>query len=348
LDATLDVRFPLLLHSSTLHRFADTLAGITDYHPPTKEHPSSIMSLSNTGGHGRGGQSGRIIGDVINHGKHEFWGKQSVHYHQGMRAGENTLNALCARLVTRGIAAEKGYSSKRFLSDYVSFMTTPGSHNDTYAESFHRDFFSNFAAGAPPEKCAGKEGHNTPTIGGFVMLPPVILASMAQGETLMRKAVVSHLRLTHDSDLLASRAEAYAVLLSQLVQGTPPATALATAGRALSLDLDSMVKRAGGNDGAVVGRAFSTACYITDSFPSVLYLAAAHAGSFEDAVLSNTNLGGENCHRGSALGALMGAAVGEAGIPARFITGLADGPAIKAEIDAFVASLPEFAPPRPL
>jgi hypothetical protein len=45
-------------------------------------HPSSIMSLSNTGGHGRGDQSGRIIGDVINHGKHQFWGKPNMHYHQ--------------------------------------------------------------------------------------------------------------------------------------------------------------------------------------------------------------------------------------------------------------------------
>lgn len=27
-------------------------------------------------------------------------------------------------------------------------MTTPGTHNDTYAESFHRDFFKNWAAGA--------------------------------------------------------------------------------------------------------------------------------------------------------------------------------------------------------
>jgi hypothetical protein len=65
---------------------------ITDYAAPKKEHPSSIMAgaspapcwrtgaltlalraVSNTGGHGRGGQSGRIIGDVINHGKHSFW-----------------------------------------------------------------------------------------------------------------------------------------------------------------------------------------------------------------------------------------------------------------------------------
>jgi hypothetical protein len=33
-------------------------------------------------------------------------------------------------------------------------MTTPGTHNDTYAESFHRDFFKNYAAGVPADKCA--------------------------------------------------------------------------------------------------------------------------------------------------------------------------------------------------
>ena len=50
-----------------------------------------------------------------------------MHYHQGMVAGENTLNAVCTRLVMRGITAERGaYSSQRFLADYVKFMTTPG------------------------------------------------------------------------------------------------------------------------------------------------------------------------------------------------------------------------------
>ncbi len=254
-----------------------------------------------------------------------------------MRAGENTLNAVCARLVTRSITAERGYSSSRFLKDYVSFMTTPGSHNDTYAESFHRDFFANWAAGVPPEKCAGKEGHNTPTIGGFVMLPPVVFANMWRGEALMRKAVVEHLRLTHDSELLASRAELFASLLADLVRGTPAREAIHAAGKQLSMDLPTLVQRAGGNDGLVVGRMFSTACYITDSLPSVLYLAAAHADSFEDAVLSNTNLGGENCHRGSALGAIMGAALGESRIPARFISGLSASAEIKAEIDEFMA-----------
>ena len=36
---------------------------IKGYNAPKERHPGSIMALSNTGGHGRGGQSGRIIGD---------------------------------------------------------------------------------------------------------------------------------------------------------------------------------------------------------------------------------------------------------------------------------------------
>lgn len=63
------------------------------------------MSLSNTGGHGRGGQQGSIIGDVINHGKKKFWGVKGVHYHQGMSAGDNTLNAICARCASASPSA---------------------------------------------------------------------------------------------------------------------------------------------------------------------------------------------------------------------------------------------------
>lgn len=73
---------------------------ISGYAAPKKHHPSSIMNLSSTGGHGRGSQKGDLIGDIINHGKKQFWGVSGMHYHQGMAAGENTLNALCARCAT--------------------------------------------------------------------------------------------------------------------------------------------------------------------------------------------------------------------------------------------------------
>jgi hypothetical protein len=98
-----------------------------------------------------------VIGDVINFGKKKYWGVPGMHYHRGMAAGDNTLNALCARVVLRSILENGGrFSTAAVLAAYVTFMTTPGSHDDTYAESFHRIFFANYAAGRPPVECSGQ------------------------------------------------------------------------------------------------------------------------------------------------------------------------------------------------
>ena len=47
-----------------------------------------------------------------------------------------------------------------------------------------------------------------------------------------------------------------------------------------------------------------------------------YQNDFEAGVLANANVGGENCHRGAAIGALLGAHVGNAGVPERLKTGL--------------------------
>ncbi|EFJ51855.1 hypothetical protein VOLCADRAFT_103347 [Volvox carteri f. nagariensis] len=275
-------------------------------------------------------------GDVINHGKHAFWGKPGVHYHQGMKAGENTLNAICARLVLRNLAKEKGYSTSSWLQDYVTFMTTPGSHNDTYAESFHRDFFRNWAAGVPPERCSqGTEGHNTAQIGGFVMLPPVILSRLDGPEAATQRAL-QHLTTTHESRKLAAYAQKYSDLVYGLATGGDLRQATSALAKGMGIDLAQLVPY---DDIRIVHSTFGSACYIEDSFPSLLYLAYKYADSFEKAVLANTNVGGENCHRGAALGAVMGAAHGESGIPSRLIEGLAEAATIRQEIDAYVQAL---------
>jgi hypothetical protein len=59
-------------------------------------------------------------------------------------------------------------------------------------------------------------------------------------------------------------------------------------------------------DSDVVGGKFSTACYISDSWPSLLFLAYKYCHNPATAMLRNTNLGGENCHRGSVLGSIVG------------------------------------------
>jgi len=87
----------------------------------------------------------------------------------------------------------------------------------------------------------------------------------------------------------------------------------------------------------VIGRLLSPACYIDQSLPAVLYLAARYADDFEAALIANANAGGDNCHRGAVLGAILGAALGVRAIPERWIHGLQARAKLEAEIDTFIA-----------
>merc|ERR1719210_1007566 len=73
---------------------------LTGYVAPNSNHPSSIIRLSAVDGSGRGStsSSNSLIGNVILHDKLKYWNGSSSnnHYHQGMKAGDNTLNSVMA------------------------------------------------------------------------------------------------------------------------------------------------------------------------------------------------------------------------------------------------------------
>jgi ADP-ribosylglycohydrolase len=69
----------------------------------------------------------------------------------------------------------------------------------------------------------------------------------------------------------------------------------------------------------------------------VLYFAARYHDDFESALLANTQVGGDNCHRGAVLGSILGASLGFDAIPKRWITGLTAYAELDKEIEAFVA-----------
>lgn len=316
---------------------------LRDYQQPKDFHPDSIMSLSSTGKAGRGVQDGDVIGGTILKGKKHHWGQPNRHYHQGMHAGDNTLNLLCARVLLRSINATGRYEPANFLRDYVAFMTAEGSHNDTYAESYHRDFFANYMHGVPPERCAGASGHDTASVGGLVSLPLVVFSLLRHSSPAEANAVaMSHLRLTHSSvELERYAAELFSLLLSLMQVPAPDLATMACASaQQLGFPLAALLKRVDAEqltDQHVIGGMISPACYIEHSMPAVLYLSARYSNDFEGAMVANNHVGGDNCHRGALLGAILGAALGENAIPQRWITGLSAHAALAEEIDCFVA-----------
>jgi hypothetical protein len=291
--------------------------GIKKFEAAPHMHPSSIMSLHSTSAGGRGTQNSaagkEVVGDIILKGKRQFWGVTNQHYHQGLNAGENTLNAHCARLVTRTLTLNKGrYDADLFLQNYIAFMTadTPA-HPDTYAESYHRGFFANLMKGLPQNKC-GALTHDTASVGGLVTIAPIAISELLIDRSVSRVQALclEHLYLTHPDEKLGRVCNAYVALIDALLfdeKNNAKQYIAATAKQSAGIDLEALLQK-NPEDNEVVGGYFSKACYIDDSWPSLLYLAYKYIETPRQALLANTNLGGENCHRGSVLGVLVGLA----------------------------------------
>lgn len=85
-----------------------------------------------------------------------------------------------------------------------------------------------------------------------------------------------------------------------------------------------------------------SACYLEQSLPPLVDMVAKYLPSHSqvwDVLLANANVGGENVHRGSVLGAILGARAGVDQLPKHMQTGLYPYQELNEEIDAFVKAV---------
>ncbi|KAH9490697.1 hypothetical protein Btru_032813 [Bulinus truncatus] len=339
---------------------------ITDFVAPHGKHPSSILRLSAVDSSGRGANSSSksLIGNVILHDKLQYWNGSSTnnHYHQGMKAGDNTLNAVMALHELQTMVAFDHDLIKpdrdlrgALLEDYVKFMTTPGSHNDTYAESFHRSFFRAWTDSGEPKSAAdllefaekrsqsmmkSQPDHQLAVVGSLVPAIPWIIRNAHKTEKECVQSVVDFVKLTHPVPSLVAFVEVYARLLHAVLNGRDLKDQVmqflgnSILGGPSNRDkilkkLDDSTRMPRGSEARLqmyqsMISLLGSACYIEGALNSLLFLALEFHDDFEGGVLANTNCGGENCHRGGALGALLAAAAANRGseVPPKFKNGL--------------------------
>lgn len=288
---------------------------VTDYLEPRNPHPDSILWRSNY-------VAKNFKGEIL-HDQAQYWGRKGIHYHQFLKAGENTLNVKICRLLIESINQKGAYASDDFLQKYIAYMTTPGNHRDTYMEECHRSFFANYSRGLPPEKCGRAEKH----IGGISGMIPII-AFYHNQPGKAREAALAHLALTHPGLRMANAGSLIIDILLKVLNGNPLPVVIhenieaqdnPLLGHPFSKWLDEP-------DEWVIGPRLSTACYVEHSIPAVIYLALKYRNEPETALIINTNLGGDNAGRGAVLGALLGAAHGVEKFPHRWLEGLLEPP----------------------
>ena len=274
---------------------------IDEFKAPKNPHPSSILWRSNY-------HALNSKGDIL-HDHKKFWGISDVHYHQDLRAGENTLNFKLAAALYQLICHRGSYCPEAWLDCYIEFMLDPQKQVDTYVEEYHRGFFTNYSAGKKPLKCGIKDQH----IGGLAQVPALLAgifqAAENRGESVdlpnLRMMVKQHVALTHRNSNVLRAADCLTRMLWSLSEGER---------------LDQVIKREAGDwfsskkaqrwleqpDRHVIGSRFSPACYIDQAFPASIYLTLKYANDFTAGVRANAEVGGDNCHRGAVVGALLG------------------------------------------
>ncbi len=306
-----------------VHWYYDTAAlardygCVREYMQPRNPHPDSILWRSTY----------RPLcpeADIL-HSQARFWGQRGIHYHQFLQAGENTLNLKISQLLMDSLLAKGTYDQDDYQARYVAFMTTPGMHNDTYVEEWHREFFRAWALRKKGRKALVPDEKH---IGGLCLPLPLLLFFHDQPDKALQIAA-QHLEVTHPGPLMHNGLTCFADILNDVLHGLDIRQAVEKS-RPKPLQRFSGFPFAAvsARDDEDVGRnVFSTACYLQQSLPLTLYLAWKYQEDPEQALVVNTNLGGDNCHRGAVLGALLGAMHGEQVWPRRWMDGLVHPPA---------------------
>jgi ADP-ribosyl-[dinitrogen reductase] hydrolase len=296
--------------------------------------------------------------------------KDRYHYHYGLKAGENTLNAHLVRVLIRQVIAAGKYNPATFLDEFVDYLTSPEQNNDPYTEGYIRAWFENYSKGLPLTACAASQRDNpgVNALGGLIR--PMVVSLLAPDQYNASGFANEHLALTHRSENISSSLAVIIPLLFGYLNNSDPKSLLVESTKRMHLpkytgmELFRKYNEAGGmgkipNDVMwqlhvafaeqswdiqkfssenaekdVLKKIFSIACYPEHGVPMLLYLIWKYNFDFEKALLANVNVGGDNVHRGMVLGMLLGAMSNE--IPQKLIDGLADKKQLEQEIEAYV------------
>lgn len=261
---------------------------------PKPHHPDSIFWRSSY-------EALNEKGEIL-HDQAKYWGIKGIHYHQNLKAGENTVNFKLAQALFDQVTQRGSYHPEIWADEYIRLMLTPGWHGDTYLEEYHRAFFTRYSQGKSPLKCGIKDEH----IGGLAHVPALVAALPSLDLTKLKQTVKTHVAITHRHSNVLRAADCLTRLLHLIAEGQPLREALMEAAG----DWFSTKKARGWEerpDRTIIGTILSPACYIHEAFPAALYLAWKYHQNLDALLLANARVGGDSCHRGAVAAALVAA-----------------------------------------
>lgn len=272
-------------------------------------------------------------------GIHGFERPASGHYHAGREPGQPTHYGDAAMLLLRSAVADRGFDERRFGRRFVSAFNEG---YDGYRDKPTRITVENAKPHLDDPTFAFQAGADDFQTVSMCRIAPIVV--LHAGRPDRDRVIERVVRVTQANAEAVAHNQAYARMLDLLLGGCDLATAIERGcceqtgeaaelvrirrGDALAMHGTSVIDATG-----LVGRS----CYLPCTFPSILHACLTHPDDFVSAVLETVRAGGDNASRAACVGALMGAALGLAGIPAAISERLSARDEIRALVEELLA-----------
>ena len=221
------------------------------------------------------------------------------------------------------------FSLPEYARDWQLFM----SQYSGYLDRASRATLQNLEGGAAPDTC----GSPSTDLGGAARIAPLIYCYRDDLQGLL-VAVRAQTALTHCGPGSVDGAVFLARSCFAILQGMTPreAFAEALAGGIDDIDLDLRLRRCLDLPNGSIRRTvkeFGQMCSINAALPAAVYTVLQKENNLEEALIETAMAGGDSAARGMVAGMLLGAHLGVAAIPGRWLNNLARYQEIKGTLE---------------
>ncbi|MEW6666196.1 MAG: ADP-ribosylglycohydrolase family protein [Thermodesulfobacteriota bacterium] len=260
-------------------------------------------------------------------------------YETGLRKGDLSQTGQVALLLLESVAERGSYVDSDFTARLDSLLNTLDGTplSGRYTDWAMRDVWRQRKSGLPWTQVGSMADTTEAAIRSVVLSArffkdPEFLARTAHGNIL----------LTHRDTYVSAQSLAYSLAVAALIQGIALKDIVGHLSSLHSQEpimrlipsYDCLVQAGNGarafsvpvriEPASLICSIYGLPCALGFVLPAAYYLIHRFPASFESAVLSAVNGGGNNMARAALTGALSGAMVGLKDIPERFVTGLRD------------------------
>jgi len=242
-------------------------------------------------------------------------------YHPTKEKGEFTHYGDQTFLLLESIAARRGFDLSDFSRRWQElFRTYRG-----YVDQATKMTLQNLSQG----KAIKEAGSSSTELSGAARIAPLVFLYHKNPEMLV-KAARAQTQMTHNNPLVIESAEFFARVCCKVLEGTSPTEAMTevAAERFKGFPLFAWVKEgieSGGKDSVSTIARFGQSCHTDDAFPGVVHLIVKYEDDLKEALVQAVMAGGDSAGRGLMVGMVLGAHLGDKGLPKEWVSGLKRG-----------------------